>query len=41
MARVERMANPWPIDHAVMDTRNRKLGLRERDKHVRTLLPRV
>ena len=39
MAGVERMANPRPIDHAVMDTRNRKLGLRERDKHVRTCCP--
>ena len=36
MARVERTANPRPIDHAVMDARNRELGLRERDKHVRS-----
>ena len=41
MARVERPANPRPIDHAVMDARNRELGLREGDKRVRTLLPRA
>ena len=42
-ARVERTVNPRPVDHAVMDARNRELGLRERDKHVRSccLLPNV
>ena len=41
MTRLERPANSRPIDHPVMDTRNRELGLREGDKRVRSLLPRA